>query len=85
MSENLIDSVEKDMAVLADPNASMEEKRYAKTDLMLSRRLIAKGVTELSDGAGPDPLPTSLSRQGTPPSGVMYIKEVDTKWHILQQ
>ncbi len=52
MSENLIDSVEKDMAVLADPNASMEEKRYAKTDLMLSRRLIAKGVTELSDGAG---------------------------------
>ena len=52
MSENLIDSVEKDMAVLADPNASMEEKRYAKTDLMLSRRLIAKGVTELSDGEG---------------------------------
>jgi hypothetical protein len=33
MSENLIDSVEKDTAVLADPNAWMEEKRYAGEDL----------------------------------------------------
>ena len=33
MSENLIDSVEKDMAALADPNASREEKRYAGEDL----------------------------------------------------
>lgn len=52
MSEILRETIEKNEAILADPNATMEEKRYAKTDLMLSRRLIAKGVTELSDGAG---------------------------------
>lgn len=48
MAENLIETVEKDKAVLADPDASMEEKRYARMDLAVSRRLIAKGVNELT-------------------------------------
>ena len=52
MSENLIDSVEKDMAIMADPDASPEEKRKAHWDLKISRRLLSKGVEVLEDGPG---------------------------------
>jgi hypothetical protein len=52
MSENLIESVEKDMAIMADPNASPEEKRKAHWDLKISRRLLSKGVEVLEDGPG---------------------------------
>jgi len=51
MSENLRETITKDEAILADPNASPEEKRKAHFDLIISRRLLTKGVEEL-----PDPL-----------------------------
>ena len=49
MPENLRDTIEKDMAIMADPNASPEEKRKAHFDFKISRRLLAKGVEELPD------------------------------------
>lgn len=49
MPENLLDTIEKDMATMADPNASPEEKRRAHFDFKISRRLLAKGVVELPD------------------------------------
>lgn len=49
MPENLLDTIEKNMAIMADPNASPEEKRKAHLDLKISRRLLAKGVVELPD------------------------------------
>lgn len=49
MTENLRETIEKDQAILSDPDASMEEKRKAHFDLIISRRLLAKGVEELSD------------------------------------
>ena len=49
MPENLLDTIEKDMATMADPNASPEEKRKAHFDFKISRRLLAKGVVELPD------------------------------------
>ena len=53
MTENLRDTIEKDRAILADPGASKEEKRKAHSDLVISKRLLGKGVEEL-----PDPLDT---------------------------
>ena len=52
MPENLRDTIEKDEAIMADPNASPEEKRKAHWDLKLSRRLLSKGVEVLQDGPG---------------------------------
>lgn len=52
MQENLRESIEKDEAIMADPKASPEEKRNAKADLMISRRLLSKGVEVLEDGPG---------------------------------
>ncbi len=52
MSENLRETIEKNEAILADPNATMEERRFARMDLAVSRRLIAKGVELLEDGPG---------------------------------
>lgn len=52
MTENLRETIEKDMAIMADPNATMEERRFARMDLAASRRLIAKGVELLEDGPG---------------------------------
>lgn len=49
MPENLLDTIEKDMATMADPDASPEEKRRAHLDFKISRRLLAKGVVELPD------------------------------------
>ena len=49
MPEILRDTIEKDAAILADPNASPEEKRKAHWDMKISRRLMAKGVEELPD------------------------------------
>jgi len=49
MPENLRETIEKDQAILADPNASPEEKRKAHFDLIISRRLLAKGVEVLED------------------------------------
>jgi len=49
MAENLSETIEKDQAILADPDASMEEKRTAHFDLIISRRLLSKGVEELSE------------------------------------
>lgn len=49
MPENLRDTIEKDMAIMADPNASPEQKRAAHWDMKISRRLLAKGVVELPD------------------------------------
>jgi len=51
MPENLRETITKDEAILADPKASPEEKRKAHLDLIISRRLLTKGVEEL-----PDPL-----------------------------
>ncbi|MDM7912767.1 MAG: hypothetical protein QUS09_06690 [Methanotrichaceae archaeon] len=50
MPENLRETVERDEAVLADPDASPEEKRTARVDLAISRRLLSKGVEALEDG-----------------------------------
>jgi hypothetical protein len=50
MPENLRETIEKDTAILADPNASLEEKRQAYFDRIISRRLLAKGVEILEDG-----------------------------------
>ena len=52
MSENLRETIEKDQAILADPNAPPEEKQKAHWDLKMSRRLLAKGVEVLEDGPG---------------------------------
>jgi L-alanine-DL-glutamate epimerase-like enolase superfamily enzyme len=52
MPENLRETIEKDMAIMADPNASPEEKRKAHWDLKISRRLLSKGVEVLEDGPG---------------------------------
>jgi len=52
MTENLRETIEKNEAILADPNATMEERRFARMDLAVSRRLIAKGVELLEDGPG---------------------------------
>lgn len=49
MTENLRETIEKDQAILSDPKASPEEKRKAHFDLIISRRLLAKGVEELAD------------------------------------
>jgi hypothetical protein len=49
MKENLRETIQKDQAILADPNASQEEKRKAHFDLIISRRLLSKGVEELQD------------------------------------
>lgn len=51
MAENLRETIEKDQAILSDHDASKEEKRKAHLDLIISRRLLGKGVEEL-----PDPL-----------------------------
>ncbi len=49
MPENLRDTIEKDMAIMADPDASPEQKRAAYWDMKISRRLLSKGVEELPD------------------------------------
>jgi hypothetical protein len=49
MVENLRETIEKDQAILSDPDASMEEKRKANFDLIISRRLLSKGVEVLED------------------------------------
>jgi len=53
MSENLRETIEKNEAILADPNATPEEKRKAHWDLKISRRLLSKGVEVLGDGPEP--------------------------------
>jgi len=52
MSEILRETIKKDEAILADPNTSTEEKRNARVDMAISRRLITKGVEELPEEAG---------------------------------
>jgi len=47
--ENLRETVEKDTAILADPQASDVEKETAYFDRAISRRLIAKGIDELEE------------------------------------
>ncbi len=49
MPENLRDTIKRDEAILADPNASPEEKRRAYLDRAISRRLLSKGVEVLED------------------------------------
>lgn len=49
MSENLRDTIEKNEAIMADPTASIKEKRKARIDMSISRRLLAKGVEVLED------------------------------------
>jgi hypothetical protein len=50
MPENLRETIEKDEAIMADPNASPEETRRAHWDLKISQRLLSKGVEVLKDG-----------------------------------
>jgi len=50
MPENIRETIKKDETILANPKATMEEKRAARMDLAISRRLIAKGVELLEDG-----------------------------------
>lgn len=50
MPENLRESIQKDEATMADPNASPKEKREAHFDRIISRRLLSKGVEVLEDG-----------------------------------
>jgi len=50
MPENLRETIERDQAVIADPNASLKEKQAAHMDLIISRRLLTKGVRILEDG-----------------------------------
>ena len=49
MPENLRETIEKDQAILTDPNATLKEKRDAYFDRIISRRLLSKGVEELPD------------------------------------
>jgi hypothetical protein len=50
MPEDLRETIKRDEAILADPNASPEEKRVARVDLAISKRLLSKGVEVLGDG-----------------------------------
>jgi hypothetical protein len=47
MPENLRETITKDEAILADPNASIKEKQEAQMDAVISRRLLKKGVEVL--------------------------------------
>ena len=49
MPENLREKIKRDEAILADPNASLDEKRTATVDMAIARRFIAKGVEKLPD------------------------------------
>jgi len=49
MPENLRETIEKDQAILTDPNATLKEKRDAYFDRIISRRLLSQGVEELPD------------------------------------
>jgi len=49
MAENLRETIGKDRTILADPKASPEEKRKAHFDLIISERLLSKGVEALHD------------------------------------
>ena len=49
MPEILRGTIQKDRAIIDDPNASPEDKRNAQVDMAISRRLIAKGVEVLQD------------------------------------
>jgi hypothetical protein len=49
MPENLKEIIKRAEAILADPNASIEEKRNATVDMAIARRFIAKGIEELPD------------------------------------
>jgi len=50
MPEDLRETLRGMRPFLADPNASPEEKRTARVDLAISRRLLSKGVEVLADG-----------------------------------
>ena len=52
MTENLRETIQKDEAILADPNASPEVKQYAYIDRAVSRRLLSKGIEVLEDDPG---------------------------------
>ncbi len=52
MPEILRETVEKDMAILADPNVSDTDRFRARIDLAISRRLLSKGVEILEDDPG---------------------------------
>jgi hypothetical protein len=49
MPEKLREKIKRNEAILADPNASLEEKRNATVDMAIARRFIAKGIEELPD------------------------------------
>ena len=49
MPEKLREKIKRNEAILADPNASLEEKRNATVDTAIARRFIAKGIEELPD------------------------------------
>ena len=49
MPGNIREKIKRDEAILADPNASLEEKRNAVVDMAIARRFIAKGFEELPD------------------------------------
>jgi hypothetical protein len=52
MPEILRETVEKDLAIMADPSVSTQERFRARVDLAISRRLISKGVEVLEDEPG---------------------------------
>ena len=49
MPEILRETIEKDMAILANPNVSDSDRLRARIDLAISRRLVVKGVEILED------------------------------------
>lgn len=60
MPENLRETIKKDEAIMADPKASLEEKRNARVDLAISRRMLAKGVEVLEDGPESEGTPEAV-------------------------